>query len=75
MQATGKTLGAELPKIPGGANRVLYPASAKASDELQGSLIQSGYEVVRLNTYNTVCAVVTLCVCVLYASATICQEN
>ncbi len=34
-QALGKVMGAELPKIPGGTNTVLYPASAKASTDLQ----------------------------------------
>mmetsp|Transcript_26764 Transcript_26764/g.58348 ORF Transcript_26764/g.58348 Transcript_26764/m.58348 type:complete len:299 (-) Transcript_26764:461-1357(-) len=53
-KATGKVMGAELPKVPGGDNRVLFPASAKASEDLQTSLEASGYSVVRLNTYNTI---------------------
>eukprot|EP00798_Chlamydomonas_sp_ICE-L_P022765 gene22765-29933_t len=53
-KATGKTLGGELPKIESGNNTVLYPASAKASTDLQDSLAGSGYTVTRLNTYNTV---------------------
>ena len=53
-QAFGKALGGELPQVAGGTGRVLYPASAKASDELQNSLVASGFQVDRLNTYNTV---------------------
>jgi hypothetical protein len=34
-QALGKVMGAELPKVPGGSRRVLYPASVKASTDLQ----------------------------------------
>lgn len=33
---------------------MLYPASAKASSDLQDSLTTAGYTVTRLNTYNTV---------------------
>ncbi|KXZ49584.1 hypothetical protein GPECTOR_20g440 [Gonium pectorale] len=52
-KALGKVLGSELPRVPGGNNRVLYPASAKASSDLQDSLAEAGFECVRLNTYNT----------------------
>ncbi len=55
LQALGTTMGAELPKIPGGNNTVLYPASVKASTDLQSSLAASGFTVERINTYNTVC--------------------
>lgn len=40
--------------MPGGNNRVLYPASAKASTLLQKGLEARGFDVLRLNTYNTV---------------------
>ena len=45
LQATGKVLGAELPKVPGGNNTVLYPSSAKASSDLQEALGASGFTV------------------------------
>lgn len=32
---------------------VLYPASSKASSDLQGGLVRRGFEVRRLNTYDT----------------------
>ena len=38
-------LGAELPKVPGGDNTVLYPSSAKASSDLQEALGASGFTV------------------------------
>ena len=38
-------LGAELPKVPGGNNTVLYPSSAKASSDLQEALGASGFTV------------------------------
>jgi uroporphyrinogen-III synthase len=53
-KALGKALGAELPRVPGGTDVVLYPASSKASNDLQDSLAASGLTVKRLNTYNTV---------------------
>jgi len=34
-------------------NKVLYPASARASDKLQTKLSERGFEVTRLNTYTT----------------------
>lgn len=54
LQALGKVMGSELPHISGGSGRVLYPASAKASTDLQDSLTAAGFEVHRINTYNTV---------------------
>ncbi|GIL92407.1 hypothetical protein Vretimale_6475 [Volvox reticuliferus] len=53
-KALGKVMGLELPRIPGGTGRVLYPASVKATTDLQDSLAAAGFEVHRINTYNTV---------------------
>jgi uroporphyrinogen-III synthase len=53
-QALGKVMGSELPHIPGGSDVVLYPASVKASTDLQDSLGAAGFKVNRINTYNTV---------------------
>ena len=39
--------------LPGGTGRVLYPASNKASSELQAGLAARGFDVLRLNTYDT----------------------
>ena len=50
-------LGAELPKVPGGSNMVLYPASVRAGKDLQESLAASGFTVNRLHTYDTVSGV------------------
>lgn len=47
-------MGAELPHVAGGSDVVLYPASVKASTDLQDSLAAAGYKVTRINTYNTV---------------------
>ncbi|KAG2437462.1 hypothetical protein HXX76_006112 [Chlamydomonas incerta] len=52
-KALGKVMGSELPRVPGGSRRVLYPASVKASTDLQDSLTEAGFEVHRINTYNT----------------------
>jgi len=52
-KAIGKTMGSELPPVPGGKNTVLYPASCKASTDLQDSLAGGGFKVTRLNSYNT----------------------
>ncbi|CAL0319025.1 unnamed protein product [Lupinus luteus] len=52
-KATGVTLAAELPKI-GIKPAVLYPASAKASHEIEEGLSSRGFEVTRMNTYTTV---------------------
>ena len=54
-KATGKVLAAELPG-PAGNGRVLYPASAKAATHVQDGLGARGFEVVRLNTYDTISA-------------------
>lgn len=42
----------ELPFV--GSGRVLYPASCKASSELQRGLQKRGFSVTRLNTYDTI---------------------
>ncbi|KAG5048128.1 hypothetical protein AAZX31_04G036600 [Glycine max] len=52
-KATGKVLATELPKI-GNKCTVLYPASAKASNEIEEGLSNRGFEVTRMNTYTTV---------------------
>ncbi|PNH03285.1 Uroporphyrinogen-III synthase, chloroplastic, partial [Tetrabaena socialis] len=52
-KALGKVMGSELPRVEGGSGRVLYPASTKASTDLQDSLVAAGFEVHRINTYNT----------------------
>lgn len=52
-KSTAKVMGSELPKLPGGDNTVLYPASVRASRDLQDSLATSGFTVTRLDTYNT----------------------
>ncbi|CAI0465252.1 unnamed protein product [Linum tenue] len=54
LLATGKVLAAELPDCGNGRCTVLYPASAKASTEIQEGLSNRGFEVVRLNTYTTI---------------------
>ncbi|KAJ6871858.1 hypothetical protein NC651_031053 [Populus alba x Populus x berolinensis] len=44
-------------KIPNNGNKrctVMYPASSKASNEIEQGLYNRGFEVVRLNTYTTV---------------------
>ncbi|KAJ6872258.1 hypothetical protein NC651_031381 [Populus alba x Populus x berolinensis] len=53
-KATGKVLASELPKNGSKRCTVLYPASAKASNEIEQGLYNRGFEVVRLNTYTTV---------------------
>ena len=56
-KATAKTLAQELPEArsvtEGGGSRVLYPASARAATTLQNGLAHRGFEVYRLDTYNT----------------------
>ncbi|CAI5469725.1 unnamed protein product [Closterium sp. Yama58-4] len=52
-KATAKYLSAEIPEMQGGNRRVLYPASAKASTDLQDGLASRGFQVTRLNTYST----------------------
>ncbi|XVE55938.1 hypothetical protein DITRI_Ditri03aG0197300 [Diplodiscus trichospermus] len=53
-KATGKVLASELPKDSNKRCTVLYPASVKASNEIEEGLSSRGFEVVRLNTYRTV---------------------
>ncbi|XP_024022972.1 uroporphyrinogen-III synthase, chloroplastic isoform X2 [Morus notabilis] len=52
-KATGKVLASELPKNSSTKCTVLYPASAKASNEIEDGLSNRGFEVTRLNTYTT----------------------
>eukprot|EP00884_Botryococcus_braunii_P001953 jgi/Botrbrau1/11759/Bobra.0195s0084.1 len=47
-------LASELPRVEGGNGRVLYPSSAKAGSDLEAGLRERGFDVVRLNTYDTV---------------------
>jgi uroporphyrinogen-III synthase len=51
--ANAEHFGPELPFIPGGTNNVLYPSSNKASSVLQEGLVARGFQVTRLNTYDT----------------------
>ncbi|KAL8145131.1 uroporphyrinogen-III synthase, chloroplastic [Apium graveolens] len=53
-KATGKVLASELPHTGNRKCTVLYPASAKASSEIEEGLSSRGFEVTRLNTYTTV---------------------
>ncbi|XP_065880877.1 uroporphyrinogen-III synthase, chloroplastic isoform X2 [Euphorbia lathyris] len=53
-KATGKVLASELPKSENKRCTVLYPASAKASNEIEDGLSNRGFQVLRLNTYTTV---------------------
>lgn len=60
-KATGETLATEIPLHPDGdatgaevPRRVLYPASAKAQRTLESGLEARGFDVRRLNTYDTV---------------------
>ncbi|XP_072992583.1 uroporphyrinogen-III synthase, chloroplastic [Typha latifolia] len=53
-KATGKVLASELPKFGQKSCEVLYPASVKAGSEIEVGLSNRGFEVTRLNTYNTV---------------------
>jgi uroporphyrinogen-III synthase len=56
-KATAKVLAVELPAATeGGGGRVLYPASAKAKATLGQGLTARGFDVVRLDTYDTVTA-------------------
>ncbi|EYU20971.1 hypothetical protein MIMGU_mgv1a022302mg, partial [Erythranthe guttata] len=50
-KATGTVLAAELPNQGNARSSVLYPASAKASNEIDEGLAKRGFEVTRLNTY------------------------
>ena len=55
-KATAATLVEELPEemADGSPTRVLYPASLQAKETLQRGLEKRGFEVTRLNTYDTV---------------------
>ncbi|KAK9023263.1 hypothetical protein V6N11_003488 [Hibiscus sabdariffa] len=53
-KATGKVLASELPKDGNKRCTVLYPASVKASNEIEEGLSRRGFQVVRLNTYTTI---------------------
>ncbi|CAA0809128.1 Uroporphyrinogen-III synthase- chloroplastic [Striga hermonthica] len=52
-KAIGKVLAVELPDNGNPRCTVLYPASAKASNEIEEGLTKRGFEVTRLNTYTT----------------------
>ncbi|KAL2249655.1 UNVERIFIED_CONTAM: Uroporphyrinogen-III synthase, chloroplastic [Sesamum indicum] len=52
-KATGKVLAAELPDYGNARCTVLYPASAKASNEIEDGLVKRGFAITRLNTYTT----------------------
>ena len=54
-KATAKTLAAEL-ELKGEGTTLLYPASARAKTTLQDGLKARGFDVTRLNTYDTVTA-------------------
>ncbi|EFN56504.1 hypothetical protein CHLNCDRAFT_144105 [Chlorella variabilis] len=53
-KANAEHFGPELPFLEGGTKRVLYPASNKASSELQSDLAARGFDMVCLNIYETV---------------------
>ncbi|KNA24430.1 hypothetical protein SOVF_015960 isoform A [Spinacia oleracea] len=53
-KATAKVLASELPRHGDDKCRVLYPASVKASSEIEVGLSTRGFDVTRLNTYTTV---------------------
>ncbi|XP_022962039.1 uroporphyrinogen-III synthase, chloroplastic-like [Cucurbita moschata] len=52
-KAIGKVLASELPKLGNTKCSVLYPASTKASNDIEEGLSNRGFEVMRLNTYTT----------------------
>ncbi|KAD4888682.1 hypothetical protein E3N88_20755 [Mikania micrantha] len=52
-KATGKVLALELPKHGNDKSTVLYPASAKASHDIEEGLSKRGFHITRLNTYTT----------------------
>lgn len=54
-KATAATLIQELP-VKSDTTTLLYPASAKAASTLQDGLTERGFQVTRLNTYDTVTA-------------------
>jgi len=53
-KANAEAFAPELPMREGCGRAVLYPASARASTQLQDGLEQRGFQVERLNTYSTV---------------------
>ncbi|KAK4795459.1 hypothetical protein SAY86_013453 [Trapa natans] len=53
-KATAKVLASELPKTGKGRCTVLYPASVKASNEIEEGLSSRGFHVMRLDTYTTI---------------------
>lgn len=53
-KAIGKVLALELPKCGDSKCTVLYPASVKASNDIEEGLSGRGFQVTRLNTYTTV---------------------
>ncbi|XP_024161452.1 uroporphyrinogen-III synthase, chloroplastic isoform X2 [Rosa chinensis] len=53
VPSKGKVLASELPKNRKDKCTVLYPASAKAGNEIEEGLSNRGFEVTRLNTYTT----------------------
>ncbi|XP_022014773.1 uroporphyrinogen-III synthase, chloroplastic isoform X2 [Helianthus annuus] len=53
VSSTGKVLASELPKHGNERCTVLYPASAKASHDIEEGLSKRGFQVLRLNTYTT----------------------
>lgn len=55
-KATAATLVKELP-ASGETTRLLYPASAKAASTLEDGFTERGFDVTRLNTYDTVTAI------------------
>jgi uroporphyrinogen-III synthase len=55
-KATAATLAKELELTSGKGTSLLYPASARAKDTLESSLTARGFDVTRLNTYDTVTA-------------------
>lgn len=55
-KATAATLAKELELISGKGTTLLYPASARAKDTLESGLTARGFDVTRLNTYDTVTA-------------------
>ncbi|KAI3522112.1 hypothetical protein L1887_11591 [Cichorium endivia] len=52
-KATGKVLALELPKTSSERCTVLYPASAKAGNDIEEGLSKRGFHITRLNTYTT----------------------
>lgn len=71
-KATAKTLVKELPSITSDSpTRVFYPASLQAQNTLQDGLSARGFEVTRLNTYDTIPSVFTDEQVLLASSATV----